>query len=306
MQTDLFIIGNGFDLGHSIPTSYDRNFRPWILNNYPKAGMAEDAWFLEPTTFPDGEERLSDTDAATFIINRIDDSCRGDWRNFETALGEIDWTYFFDALPEVLDKEGDPDVFHMEQDREALARTLGINLKCFSYLFSKWINSIRHPKREINPFLTEKLRTESLFLNFNYTKTLEELYGISPANICHIHGMQGGDIIIGHGRTSEYHDGIFLDRETDLAWALYKPTEEIFKNHKLFFDRIRENHIQNVYSWGFSFSDPDLYYIQKISSMLNEEHAVWHLHEFRVTDCKMYKEKLRECGFSGIIDTFKA
>ncbi|MSS11291.1 hypothetical protein FYJ38_21980 [Clostridium sp. WB02_MRS01] len=306
MQTDLFIIGNGFDLGHNMPTSYCNNFRPWILHNYPEAEEDENIWFLEPSKFPDGEERLNDIDAAKFIINCIDDSSQEDWNDFETALGNINWSYFFDALPDSFDKDGDLDVFHMEQVREAFAHSLRINCKCFSRLFSKWINSIKYPKVETFPFLTESKKKESLFLNFNYTKTLEKLYGISPENICHIHGIQGREIIIGHGRIADYHDGIFIDRETDLDWSLFKPTEEIFKNHRLFFDKIQQNKVKDVYSWGFSFSDVDLYYIKQISLILNKEHAKWHLHNFCISDCDKFRKKLRKCGFLGEIDTFKA
>lgn len=122
-----------------------------------------------------------------------------------------------------MDEDGDLDVFHMEQDREAFAQTLRINCKSFSYIFSKWINIIVYPRTETHSFLTESKKRESLFLNFNYTKTLEKFYGISSANICHIHGIQWKDIIIGHGRIAEYHDDIFIDRETDLDWALFKP-----------------------------------------------------------------------------------
>lgn len=271
MRTDLFIIGNGFDLGHSLPSSYN-NFKRWLLNEFPNAMEPEEIYFLEPTMGQGGTRKLSDEDAAKFIIRCIDDNCPDSWCNFETALGEIEWSYFFDVLPDVFDKKGDIDHFSMEQDREAFAQTLDINCNSFSYLFSKWIQSIKCPKTHIKSFFTEDKKADSLFLNFNYTKTLEDVYEISPANICHIHGIQGSDIVIGHGQIPKYHDGVFIDRETDLDWKLHKPTRKIFEEHKLFFDRIRENHILNVYSWGFSFSDVDNYYIQQIISMLNTEH----------------------------------
>ena len=32
-----------------------------------------------------------------------------------------------------------------------------------------------------------------IFLTFNYTETLEVLYGIPEENVCHIHGKRGGE-----------------------------------------------------------------------------------------------------------------
>lgn len=42
----LFIIGNGFDLAHSLPTKY-QDFRSVLLENYPYAEIATDAiWYF--------------------------------------------------------------------------------------------------------------------------------------------------------------------------------------------------------------------------------------------------------------------
>jgi hypothetical protein len=44
---------------------------------------------------------------------------------------------------------------------------------------------------------------DSLFLNFNYTRTLEKLYNIAPDKVLHIHGnvlySDINDILFGHG-----------------------------------------------------------------------------------------------------------
>ena len=46
---------------------------------------------------------------------------------------------------------------------------------------------------------------DSIFINFNYTKTLENLYGINQSNILHIHGCidKYEDLILGHGKSHE-------------------------------------------------------------------------------------------------------
>jgi hypothetical protein len=48
---------------------------------------------------------------------------------------------------------------------------------------------------------------ETSFLTFNYTETLELVYGINPYDVCHIHGMQYEEIFLGHGNsTTDYYD----------------------------------------------------------------------------------------------------
>jgi len=47
---------------------------------------------------------------------------------------------------------------------------------------------------------------ESLFINFNYTDTLEELYGIPKSNILYLHNNANdysGDLIFGHAKKEE-------------------------------------------------------------------------------------------------------
>ena len=36
MKNNLFIIGNGFDRGHDMPTSYN-NFKDWLIEMYPES-----------------------------------------------------------------------------------------------------------------------------------------------------------------------------------------------------------------------------------------------------------------------------
>ena len=72
-------------------------------------------------------------------------------------------------------------------------------------LFIQWVQSIneeilgRQPITEFNSALKE-FDPEGLFLTFNYTETLEHLYGVPSENICHIHNRVAEDEtpIVGH------------------------------------------------------------------------------------------------------------
>ena len=61
-----------------------------------------------------------------------------------------------------------------------------------------------------------------LFFTFNYTKTLQELYGISK--ITHIHNRVGQKLILGHGNEkATYEQGVHMSSE-DINIGLQKPT----------------------------------------------------------------------------------
>ena len=54
--------------------------------------------------------------------------------------------------------------------------------------------------------------SDALFINFNYTKTLEDLYRIPEKQVFHLHGViDGGKFIFGHGFDDELSDFNPLD-----------------------------------------------------------------------------------------------
>ena len=65
----LFIIGNGFDRAHNLPTSY-WDFRKYILTRYPDA---ESYYFIpESTLMPKGDEEYDEAEVAGYIVNIIE------------------------------------------------------------------------------------------------------------------------------------------------------------------------------------------------------------------------------------------
>lgn len=100
---------------------------------------------------------------------------------------------------------------------------------------------------EIDYSNIEKLRKKpsfknSLFLNFNYTRTIEQVYGIKASDICHI-----------HGEVSSRTEGIYFGNGDD----------EEFEG---FFDRLSK--VNKIYSYGFSFSEVDMPYIEEIAKIV--------------------------------------
>ena len=167
----LYIIGNGFDIAHKMPTGYG-DFRRWLIDNnridviqelqnaYPK--KINDDYLL----WSDFEEALGEYDLES-VIN-------WSWESLyltESSIGGqlFDDPYFFlnTQLPDIINE-----------------------------VFSRWILSI--------PIATTKsdyrIVQDALYLTFNYTDTLEQLYQIPESNVLHIHGRasKGERLIVGH------------------------------------------------------------------------------------------------------------
>lgn len=320
MKNNLFIIGNGFDLGHNMPTSYN-NFKDWLIEIYPESQDTDNFIVSDATLMPDGEMVIPDKDLASFLVYCINEAAGGNWANFEDALGRIDWELFFSDVIDVTDRDGDIDLWKTAYAREDFTSTLHFNAYGFSKLFSQWINTIPYPKGiSNNSFLTDSLKGSSIFLTFNYTKTLEEIYSIPPEQICHIHGVQDKEIIIGHGvekshavieaysdneygYESDYDFG--MEGINDIHDLLRKPTKQILEKTP-FFMNLKCHDIKNIFSWGFSFSAVDLCYIREICNTLDTGNITWHLYDMGNGDTARFKQILYRCGFTGEITTFKA
>ena len=68
------------------------------------------------------------------------------------------------------------------------------------------------------------------------------------------------------------------------------------EKHHTFFDKL--DNINKIVSYGFSFSDIDLPYIEKICSTINTEKIVWYLNDFN-HEANEHKLKIIESGFKG-------
>ena len=320
MKNNLFIIGNGFDRGHNMITSYN-HFKDWLIEEYPESEDIDNYIVTDATLMPKGEMYISDDALASFLFYCINETVGDDWANFEEALGKIDWELLFDDVDDVTGRDGEIDLWKTAYAREDFTSTLNLNAYAFSKLFSQWIRTITYPKDITrNSFLTDTLKNTSFFLTFNYTKTLEDIYSILPEQICHIHGVQGGDIVIGHGveKSSESIGSYSNDEDDfesdydfgmegidDIHNSLRKPTKQILER-TTFFEDLKYNDIKNIFSWGFSFSAVDRCYIKEICKVLDTERITWHLHDRGNGEPAKFEQILSECGFMGVITTFEA
>jgi hypothetical protein len=148
-------------------------------------------------------------------------------------------------------------------------------------------------------------------LNFNYTRTLEEIYGVQ--NVCHIHGVQGSSekLLFGHGEGRLYDEDNFSsyigceDGLEEIQFALRKDTDYALQKNLKFFEKIY-NGFTEIYSYGFCFGDVDQIYLRKIFERSNTEKMFFYLHQYDKGKHKQQRDIIKKCGFNGGFSIFDA
>ncbi|ONN40944.1 AbiH family protein [Enterococcus mundtii] len=208
-MTRLFIIGNGFDRAHGLPTSYKDNLKP-ILK----------------------EENLELFNLINKLYFVFDKNEQDYWSEFEKYLGKISEEerklliqffenqieLYFQELPSIDeysfssddDKFGDSftarqyAISEVEELSPSFDNFLLNNIDKIKDFISvgfnimidqanEYLNSGEAQKKESINF-----NSDDLFINFNYTNTLESLYGIDSKNILYIHGNRNKQLIWGN------------------------------------------------------------------------------------------------------------
>lgn len=170
----LYIIGNGFDLAHELPSRYS-DFAAFCKINDPNL------FELVNQTFPD-----ITTDSL--------------WSNFEEGLGEPD--------PQKMQEfYNDYSRSHIDRNKPKIDDYLDI-FKSLQYEFGDWIKNIS----QLKLFLPKLYNFDKndYYLTFNYTGILEFIYQLPNLRIKHIHGFAKNedldtyrDYIFGHGKGEE-------------------------------------------------------------------------------------------------------
>lgn len=311
-MTNLMIIGNGFDRKHKLNTCYS-HFREYLVTNLlkDKSSKTYELRVPESSYLPDGGISYDEEEVVKFLVALIDgvdecDNSERKWSDLEKYLGEIDFSQIFDNYEDILDKEGDYDGFANVDLNSSISSNLEIPILKIKELFSDWISTINvEDSIELMDF-NELLLEDTLFLSFNYTNTLEVLYHQSEENICHIHGRSTtGDIEFGHGNDSDYTDYYmtsYVGSEDDLSAIdrqLRKNTCGSFLKNIKFFKKIAASDIKNIYSFGFSYSEVDEYYLSKLMAFIDSDRVTWYLDNYDSDKEQQYVEILYRNGFKG-------
>lgn len=272
----LYVIGNGFDLHHKLPTSYSYFYQE---NNELLDGLSN--------YFPNSHDETP-------------------WHNFEENLGKYDAEIIFSECNhlDIGDEKFKLSMLYGLED-ELAEQTKNI-VSDLQDAFSEWINSI-----EIDPDkIVERLNLEpnSSYLSFNYTTTLEKIYDIPKDSILYIHGCaeRYDDLIFGHGLNIDEdpqfdEDGEslrtpFSDAISSSRYplsALKKPVVDIINKNSIFFSSL--SNLERVLIIGHSISRVDHPYFIKIKENVSNN-CKWVVSYYSDEEKEEHMKNLSACG----------
>lgn len=244
--TTLYIIGNGFDLHHGLKSSYN-NFRDDVkCNNFLLYEKIEEYLIFDEN-----------------------------WNVLESALADLDAEQLQMDNEEFIIPYGHDDSMHHDYEF-FLNETLELLSTNLVKTFKEWINSVEIPPKESIEKVDCIKKENSIFLNFNYTKTLTKIYDIDKNDILHIHGTCENPIL-GHAfsETLRFNDDENKDTRAlngqELIYQYFKktfkPTKKIISENKTFFEKLK--HIKIVYVLGHSIANVDIEYFKEINKNIS-------------------------------------
>lgn len=271
---ELYLIGNGFDMHHSINSSY-YNFKEW----------------------------LEDKDSVVFnrLFQVYEFGGEDLWSSLEENLGNISidailndyvnspFMVFFTQA------DGSIGFFNLDDFSDGPISEVGYTLnRLYFYLeqyFAEWILQLDEPncnqRVQIN-------KNNSYFVNFNYTATLETAHGINRNSICYIHGCAALNqhLIFGHDQTPEtikekwHYDSIANGKEVieeavgDMG-PLYKDVNAIIKNCSEIWEKLSD--VDTIHIWRLSLSDVDFPYLRHIKNIVKPQ-SKWEFSWYNEND----------------------
>lgn len=262
---NLYLIGNGFDKHHDIPSGY-RDFHEWLKKNDPD------------------------------LVEQIDElyDYNGDlWGNFEVELGSLD---IVNKATEIYQEHpADPMSEHFERTFHEGAiiagDTIGEIYNKILEKFPDWIKQLpaANTAKQIN------LQDDSFFITFNYTDTLIDLYEIAEDDILFIHGRAKKDrfLVLGHGKSNQQviqEAEKDFDEDTEPAYVqtvqaieqqlgkIRKKTDKIIADNQSVFNSIKQT--DSIYAYGLSMSEVDTPYFKEIIRHINVSNVAWHIDAF--------------------------
>lgn len=258
----LFVIGNGFDIWQGLGTSYNE-FREYYLTHRDQILKRLHIKKRQIVCSSGKVIELSDVELVygdPFHPKELDKEF---WGNFETSLSEIDTerlNLFFDK-----DRKG----------LRAMEKSIRNAKRILTEAFCGWIASLTITKQKSE----YDFGSNCVFINFNYTDTLEKRFGVSSNLIYHIHGEASDkkSIIFGHSKHPQLPEP-FLYRIGGRYRGLYFVDRLLYETDKHVQDNIQSlcmflalsgascESIKNIYILGQSMSLPDLEYFAFLAS----------------------------------------
>ncbi len=286
----LYIIGNGFDLMHGVPSRYTE-FRDYLGKHSELRKQLED-WNLK--------EDL--------------------WSDLEDSLAHMDDEGMMGTVPDMMDIMGVPE----EDDDDFSAADFFSAAEWAVYplqvieaelpkRFRKWIERLR-PAGTAKP-LVSVINNNGYYINFNYTVFLESIYGVPSENVLYIHGdrrKKKQELILGHApgaeEALEYHKKEWKPRfHNQTSYDMHmtagrhvaeyydittKRSDMIIENNRERFEALSD--IKVIVVIGHSLSYVDYPYFKEIKQKTGR--AVWNLGWHNSSDLKRIRAFVNVIG----------
>lgn len=286
----LFVIGNGFDLHHGLPTSLN-DFRKFMKRRFPEEYHNIMCFFEKYFTREDARN----------------------WNELETML-----SYTRD-IEEMLDKaiassEPDIDKASYWNDIQYNASVSENELCALMDGLDRWIDSIS--ASNVSPKSTIQFVSSDTFLNFNYTDSLQKLYGVEDKQIFHIHGSASTNKILGHNEPydefpltnisltpKDIEYGLEEDWRIEEAKEIlnripaifFKDSASIIQVHHNFFEKLKA--YDHILFMGWSLGKQDEIYMDAIMPCIANETAICVV-GYSTNALEVYKEYFERRGYS--------
>lgn len=262
----LYIVGNGFDLHHGIPSDYN------AFGKYLKAvdaatyALVEEYFPVDDDAFWwDFEARLADFDAESLLDNMS---------HFMAPYSSDDWS----------------DSGHHDFQYE-VGEVVGAISETLRDRFTDWVRTLAIPTSDNPPCPLVNLDRDAVFLTFNYTSTLQTLYRVDPSRVLHIHGSAAEPtekLVLGHDwtagagerfsdRADAARDDVRLLEAYDIAdgyfRSTFKPTSDIIAANEAFFLGLAQ--VREIRVMGHSLSAVDALYLRRTIAAVDAARTRW-------------------------------
>ena len=307
-MSDLYIIGNGFDLAHKLPTNYN----PDLLQQMGKIdkeltdAITKLYFGNDPELWSEFEQRVGVVD--TFVLDdmssELEDRLQEHQENKDVEIeyfGIDDERYGdeYSAIYEAMFKAET----QMANPEELVSGTPLENMHKFADVLREGFQRMvaRADNVEIIPEFLRLLHSGEKFVTFNYTNTLERVYDIPDENILHIHGKLGEEVW-GNESDEIEAQAIPIDFFSDLDYknhqlepdlAGMKPDEIVAYNHRY------EDRASNYGDYEKAFDEPaDLFneYLETLNG-LNAQ----FVKEYQIDELSDWIATMRNTGIDRII-----
>lgn len=299
----LYLIGNGFDLAHGLDTRYS-SFRTFLSKNHDGfLAQFEKMYNIEP--LDDTEPWYTEKAQKQWEESVLKDL----WKSFEEEIGNPNVDAMHDmaeALTDGMPEDGVKDTLDAYWRKE-----YGFSRDFQKYVL-EWIETVDTSVATVKRKDLVGNKTD-LFMSFNYTDTLERVYGIN--GVLHIHGGVSSCTdtppIMGHGNKKlidMYREKAKVAQEEFVEWeesicnavanyeqALYKDTGKIILDNEDFFTSLSD--IDRVVCFGSSFGEVDIPYLKRIDKAVKTT-TKWEVYYHDAESCKTLKRVFEAVGIS--------